>query len=46
MAKGARVVEEIDGTIEVTSVTDGGYEVSGSRKEAVPRSVGTSKDKR
>jgi hypothetical protein len=48
MAKGARTAEAFEGTIEVASVRDDAYEeVSGGRRdEAIPRSVGASKDKR
>jgi hypothetical protein len=49
MAKGARIAEAFEGTInEVASVRDGAYEeASGGRRDAgIPRSVGTSKDKR
>jgi hypothetical protein len=49
IAKGPRVVEteDLEGTIEVASTRDGAYEASGGRREeAVPRSVGISRDKR
>jgi hypothetical protein len=49
ITKGARVVEteDLEGVIEVASTRDGAYEASGGRREeAVPRSVGISRDKR
>jgi len=49
MAKGARLAEAFEGaTNEVASTRDGAYEeASGGRRDTgIPRSVGTSKDRR